>query len=248
MLITVAIAFVLLNGLGVWQLYRLHWKEGLIADLARTESLAPVPVDSLLSPNSETEFGKRDCAPRPLARKACVASERQNKDWRSVTLPSCTISPDRLVNMHSEMDGTPGYRVLTSCPLASGPNLLIDLGFAVDKVTLSAPQTIAPVGRLRPADKVGAFTPVNIPASGEWYSRSVTEIGKVWSQPLRGDYFLVLDVAASKLAVPGIQQGPVTAPLPNRHFEYALTWFGLAWVMIGIFVAFVRQKQTQAQM
>ncbi len=221
MLITVVIAFVLLNGLGVWQLYRLHWKEGLIADLARTESLAPVPVDGVLG----------------LAKPS----------WRSVTLPSCTISPDRLVNMHSEMDGTPGYRVLTSCPLAFGPNLLIDLGFSVNRVTLTAPQTIAPVGRLRPADKAGAFTPVNIPASGEWYSRSASDLAKVWSQPLRGDYFLVLDVAASKLTVPGIQQGPVTAPLPNRHFEYALTWFGLAWVMIGIFVAFVRQKQTQAQ-
>lgn len=243
MLITVVIAFVLLNGLGVWQLYRLRWKEGLIADLARTEAMAPVPVEELLSPNSASEFGKRDCASRTVARKACVASERQNRDWRSVTLPSCTITPDRVVNMHSEMDGTPGYRVLTSCPLDSGPNLLIDLGFSVNKVTLPAATAIAPVGRLRPADKTGTFTPVNIPASGEWYSRSAVDLGKVWHQPLRGDYFLVLDVAASKLGVPGIQQGPVTAPLPNRHFEYALTWFGLAWVMIGIFVAFVRQKQ-----
>ena len=217
MLIAVAVAFIFLNGLGIWQLYRLHWKEGLIADLARTESMPAVPIDTVLG--------------------------QARPSWRSVTLPSCTIDPAHLINMHSEMDGTPGYRVLTECPVSGGRNLLIDLGFSVNRITLSTPVNIDPVGRLRPADKASAFSPVNAPATGDWYTRSTPEIAAAWHVPLRPDYFLVLDVAASKLSLPGLKQGPVTAPLPNRHFEYALTWFSLAWIMIGIFIAFVRQKQ-----
>ncbi len=215
MAVAVAIAFVLLNGLGVWQLYRLHWKEGLINDLARTESMPAVPIATVLDQPS----------------------------WRSVTLPPCTLDPARLINMHSEMNGTPGYRILSACPLAGGQNLLIDLGFSVNRQTLAAPVNIDPVGRLRPADKPGAFEPVNTPANGEWYTRNVPEIAGAWHLALRPDYFLVLDIAGSKLSLAGLQQGPVTAPLPNRHFEYALTWFSLAWIMLGIFIAFVRQKQ-----
>ncbi len=217
MLIAATIAFIFLNGLGVWQLYRLQWKEGLIADLARTETMPAVPIATVLL--------------------------QTKPSWRSVTLPPCTIDPQHLINMHSEMDGTPGYRVLTICPLSGGQTLLIDLGFSVNRQTLAAPVNIDPIGRLRPADTISAFTPVNTPAAGEWYSRSTPEIATLWHTPLRPDYFLVLDVAASKLGLAGLQQGPVTAPLPNRHFEYALTWFSLAWIMLGMVIAFVRQKQ-----
>ena len=217
MLISAVIAFVFLNGLGVWQLYRLHWKEGLIADLARTENMPAVPIATVLG--------------------------QAKPSWRSVTLPPCTVDPGHLINMHSEMDGTPGYRVLTLCPLSGGQTLLIDLGFSANRQSLTAPVNIDPVGRLRPADKISAFTPVNTPAAGEWYSRSTPEIAALWHTPMRQDYFLVLDIAASRLSLAGLQQGLVTAPLPNRHFEYALTWFSLAWIMLGIFIAFVRQKQ-----
>jgi surfeit locus 1 family protein len=219
MLVAVAIAFVFLNGLGVWQLYRLHWKEGLIRDLARTEAMPPVTVAEVLG--------------------------HPGSSWRQVTLPPCAIDPKRLINMHSEMDGTPGYRVLTACPLTGGQDLLVDLGFSQDRLTLQAPVEIDPAGRLRPADKLGAMAPVNSAATGEWYTRNVPDIAAAWHIHLRPDYFLVLDTTASKLNLPGLRQGLVTAPLPNRHLEYALTWFSLAWIMVGIFIAFVRQKQAR---
>ena len=217
MAVTVAICFVFLNGLGVWQLYRLHWKEGLIAAMAHSEALPPVPVMDLL----------RTAKP----------------DWRSARLPDCAVRGDRLIHMHSEMNGTPGYRVLTICPLPDGA-MLTDLGFTTDKA--AAPTTVlTPVGRLRPFEKSTAFTPVNRPGDGDWYWRSAAEMGKALGAPVRGDYFLVLDLAASKAHMPGLVQGPLTAPLRNRHFEYALTWFGLAWALIGVFASFVYQRARQ---
>lgn len=217
MAISVAICFVLLNGLGVWQLYRLRWKEGLIADMARSEAMPPVPVMELLN--------------------------EKKPAWRSARLPDCPISSDRLIYMHSEMDGTPGYRVLTACPISNGA-MLTDLGFMTDKTPL--PNTVlTPVGRLRPFEKGNAFTPVNRPADHDWYWRSAAEMGQAMATPVRGDYFLVLDLKESKAHMTGLMQGPLTAPLRNRHFEYALTWFGLAWALIGVFISFVYQRARQ---
>ena len=213
MLISVAIAFVLLNGLGIWQLQRLKWKEGLIGDLARTEAMPPVPAQDLLA--------------------------QAKPAWRSARL-NCDIKPDAVLYMHSEVSGQAGYRLLTACPLA-GKAVLVDLGFATDKINI-APVTLDMIGRLRPFEKPGMVTPVNNAAGNDWYWRSAADMGPALHANLRSDYFIVLDLVQSHFAAPGLQQGPLTAPLPNRHFEYALTWFGLGWVMIGMFIAFVRQR------
>ena len=217
MLIGVVIAFAFLNGLGIWQLYRLHWKEGLIADMARTEAQAPLPVAQLLA--------------------------QAKPDWRSASLPTCTVDPAKTIYMHSEVDAVPGYRVLAACPIADGQSLILtDFGFTTAAKLGGNNLTFTPVGRLRPADKSSAFSPVNRPADHDWYTRSTVELGKAWDVSLRNDYFLVLDLKRSHLDIAGLQQGALSAPLPNRHFEYALTWFGLAWAMIGIFIAFVTQR------
>ncbi len=212
--ISFLIAFVILNGLGVWQLYRLHWKEQLIADMARTEAMAPVPAAALLG--------------------------QTKSEWRSAVLPACHVDFSRALYMHSAVDGTPGYRVLGACPAGQGPDMLVDLGFVTARI--SGALDFTPVGRLRPADKPSVFAPVNNPAAQDWYTRSTAEMGKALGVPLRPDYFLVTDLKASRLDQAGLQQGPLTAPLFNRHLEYALTWFGLAWIMAGIVFVMIRQR------
>ncbi len=216
MLIAVAIAFVLLNGLGIWQLQRMAWKEGIIAAMARTEAMSPVPAEQLLA--------------------------QATPAWRSASV-ACTVQPGHFIYMHSEVDGLPGYRVLTACPLKDGA-LLVDLGFVGDKIALPT-MSIGAVGRLRPFDKPGMVTPVNRPADNDWYWRIPSEMGKALGISVRGDYFLVVDLSASHVSIPGLQQGPLNAQVsvpPERHMEYALTWFGLGWLMLGMFVAFAWQR------
>ncbi|MGA9657823.1 MAG: SURF1 family protein [Asticcacaulis sp.] len=219
MFVAVVLAFVLLNGLGIWQLERLKWKEGLIRDMAQSEAAAPVPADQLLS----------------QARPA----------WRRATLPSCTLHGDQVIYMHSESAGQPGFRVLAACPLERRA-ILVDMGFTPKKLTFTAPVTWTPVGRLRPYEKASHFTIVNRVADNDWYWRSATEMGPVLKAELRSDYFVVADLKASQLDIPGLQQGLLTAPLPNRHFEYALTWFGLGWALLGVFGSVIYQRLKRA--
>ncbi len=220
MTIAVVIAFALLNGLGIWQLQRLHWKETLLADMARTEAAAPLPAGQLLAQTKPA--------------------------WRSASLTECILIPQQLIYMHSEVDGVPGSRVLAPCPLEPGtPQMLVDLGFVTAPLIFDKPVVILPTGRLRPFEKPNAFVPLNRPADKDWYWRSATDASGFFKVPLRDDYFLVLDLKASHINITGLQQGPLSAPLPNRHFEYALTWFGLAWALIGIFAAVVLQRHRE---
>ncbi|WP_443747830.1 SURF1 family protein [Asticcacaulis solisilvae] len=216
LLISALIAFILLNGLGIWQLCRLQWKEQLIADMARTEAMPPLPAAALLA--------------------------EAKPQWRSAVLPTCQADLGRALYMHSEVDGVPGYRALVACPTGAGSDMLVDLGFTKEKKPAQSVFGFVPVGRLRPADKPSVFAPVNNPAANDWYTRSTLEMGKALGYALRPDYFLVLDLKASHLDDAGLQQGPLTAPLTNRHLEYALTWFSMAWIMAGIVFVMVRQR------
>ena len=120
--------------------------------------------------------------------------------------------------------------------------MLVDLGFSEKADGVPANTAFLPVGRLRPIDKPSAFAPVNNPAANDWYTRSPAEMGAALKTPLRTDYFLVLDVKASNLTAQSIRQAPTTAPLANRHLEYALTWYGLAVTLLGMVFAVATQR------
>ena len=42
---------------------------------------------------------------------------------------------------------------------------------------------------------------------------------------------------------PGPVPAPIPANIPNRHFEYALTWFGLAAALIGVYAAMLLRRR-----
>jgi surfeit locus 1 family protein len=51
---------------------------------------------------------------------------------------------------------------------------------------------------------------------------------------------LVLEADAQPEPPGGLPRGGVTAlELPNRHLEYALTWYGLAATLAGVYLAFL---------
>lgn len=221
LLIVSTLAFVLLCGLGTWQAARLQWKQNLITEMARTEAMPPVPVTDLL--------------------------KQGQADWRSVKMPVCRITPDRILPMHSTMDGIAGYRLLTSCPVAPGQaDILIDIGFSQSPDSGIAEMSLAPVGRLRPFDKPSAIAAVNDPSRNDWYTRSPVEMGQALMATLRSDYFLVLDLRASNLISPAVRQAPTTAPLANRHLEYALTWYGLAVTLLIMVAAYAVQNSRKS--
>ena len=109
------VAFAVLAGLGVWQLQRLQWKEGLIAKIeARTK--AP-----------------------PIGLKDAAAMEAQGRDpsyYRVRASGRFDHAKERYLFALSE--GSAGWHVITPLQTADGETVLIDRGFVPDNLKAPA--------------------------------------------------------------------------------------------------------------
>jgi surfeit locus 1 family protein len=92
--------------------------------------------------------------------------------------------------------------------------------------------------RMTPAKS--PFTPHNNVGGNLWYWADLPSMtasafpgGSVAALPF------VLEADAEPLPPGGLPRGGVTRlALPNRHLEYALTWYGLALSLVAIYLAF----------
>ncbi|MFT3996212.1 MAG: SURF1 family protein [Asticcacaulis sp.] len=212
--IATGIALIILLWLGTWQVQRLQWKQGRLAEMARTRALPPVSAESLLGQGTDVS-------------------------WRAVTLTRGRIYPAQLVYMHGVADGVAGYHVLSHCA-AGKDDVLVELGFGPEKRPVTEAILSGPLnGRLRPFEKPNGFVPPNAPDRADWYSRDPQALSQVWHTRLRADYFIQLQ--SSPLT--GLKTVDVAANLPNRHLEYALTWYGLAAALIGVYIAVLSSRR-----
>jgi surfeit locus 1 family protein len=228
-------ALAVLIGLGSWQMQRKAWKEGLIDAIARRVTADPVPLDTA---------ARRWTAGEDLEYLRVTARGRYRHDKERLL-----YAPGR--------EG-PGFHVFTPLDTAAGRTLFVNRGFVPDR--LRDPSTRGaglPAGEVeitgllrRPAEQ-GWFVPANEPVRNLWFWRDLD--GMAASALGRGagntlPFFV--DEQAPPPSSGGSTSAPATWPrpgatrldLPNRHFEYALTWYGLAGALIAVYLAFVRGR------
>ena len=141
-------------------------------------------------------------------------------------------------------EGGPGYRLIAACPLAGGPysTILVDRGFIPIEQAAKAMQPgrealPGPViGVLRKGDKPTFVTPANRIAENLWYARDPAAMAKALRVAAPAPVFLMLEQPAPAAGI-GPIPAPIPADIPNRHLEYAFTWFGLAGALVGVYAA-----------
>ena len=78
-------------------------------------------------------------------------------------------------------------------------------------------------------------------AENLWYSRDVPAMARQLHAAAPAPIYLMVERPAPE------GQGPIPAPvpadIPNRHLEYALTWFGLAASLIGVYAAMLLRRR-----
>ncbi len=195
----------ILISLGVWQLQRMAWKQGMLE--AIEARIHDVPVALPASPDPEAH------------------------QYLPVRLSGTIGEPDLEV-LASVRGVGPGYRVIAPFELDDGRRILLDRGFvALSAKDAPRPPVHATItGNLHWPDERDASTPVTDMERGIWFARDIEAMARV----LDTEPVLVV-LRESDEAVHRATPYPVsTADIPNRHLEYVVTWFGLALVWFGM--------------
>jgi len=228
-----AIALAILVGLGVWQLHRLRWKQGLLAKIAALHGAPP----RLLG---------------PVLDRVAVGQAMEFTRVSALCAPPSQPSP--MVFRYALHGGQVGWRAMTLCRLTAAPydGILLDRGLVTRFTGAMAPaparfsEPVAVTGVLRAVASASPLDParpqnqngvtvlrvIDIPALADVARQS----GVAHPAPY------VLAVEGETPAPAGIAPAALPQDIPNNHFVYALTWFALAGILAWFYIALVWRR------
>ena len=218
--IAVLIALAILISLGTWQVERLYWKEGLLADIAARRNAAPVQladIEQMLSSGTDIEY-------RPVTVTGRYVNNKERHflaTWR----------------------GEAGFYVYTPLELADGRYLFVNRGFVPYENKepemrmqgqLTGEQSVTGLARNRLPGKPSWVVPDNDIAKNIFYWKDIDAMAS--SDGFDASKVVPFFIDADSTPNPkGFPIGGVTEiDLPNNHLEYAFTWYGLAAVLVGV--------------
>ena len=210
------IMLAILIGLGIWQVHRLAWKRGLLADIARAETAPGVAL-----PAKPGRFLKVHVTGRFHYEQSATYGVELRR----------TAEGDML-----------GAQIVTPLFRADGPPILVDRGWAPTDhpVTLAQPAGEVTVeGYVRPSENPGLFSPGDDPAKRVFYTLDTAKIGAALGLGQVAPFTLV---ALGPPPPQGYPEPATSLPRPpNDHLSYAITWFGLAATLLVIFLLYARK-------
>lgn len=208
----------ILISLGVWQVRRLAWKQGVIGAIEAKMAAAPVALG---------DPGGLDPV-RDL--------------YRAVSVAGRTTGEERLVLTGQKGVG-PGYEVIAAFETVAGARILLDRGF-VGEAARDAPRpavALRVTGNLHWPRETDRYTPPPDAATGLWFARDVAGLAaSLGTAPV---LVVAREVAGDAQGIAPVPVG--TAGIANDHLEYAITWFSLAAVwagMTGLLLWRIRQR------
>ncbi|MDR6633624.1 surfeit locus 1 family protein [Phyllobacterium sp. 1468] len=215
-----AIVFAVLIALGTWQVERLYWKEGLLAEIdARTHA-----------------------KPASLAEIEKVWAIEKDVDYRTVTVTGRLLN-DRERHYFATYDGTSGFYVYTPLLLDDGRAVFVNRGFVPydKKNSVTRPQgevedqvVVTGLARNPLYEKPSSIVPNNDLMTNIYYWKDLPTMAGQSGIALGKLVPFFID--ADKTPNPGgLPVGGVTIiDLPNSHLQYAVTWYGLAATLLVV--------------
>ena len=232
--VAAAIGVAILVGLGVWQLQRLKWKQGLLAQVATlqtapAEPLFPVLARAAKGQNVEFTRVSVDCLPFNFrqTRVYLYGVRDSAMQWRPIS--PCAID-DANFGMIAVDRGVAAGGDVTAPPVTevSGPRHLVGVLRKVEQPNL--------IQRFAERFSGGPGT-----AASGYQSRDQALAALEQATGLPAPHWMVV-VEKEFPAPAGVTPQPLPADIPNNHFQYALTWFGLAAALAGVYAAVLFRK------
>ncbi len=227
-LIIGAIVFAILIALGTWQVERLYWKEGLLAEIE----------------------DRTHAAPASLADTEKVWADQKDVDYRTVTATGRLLN-DRERHYFATFDGYSGFYVYTPLLLDDGRTVFVNRGFVpYDKKDpakraegqIEGQVTINGLARNPLSSKPSSIVPDNDLATNIYYWKDLATMAD--QSGIEPDKLVPFFIDADKAPNPGgLPIGGVTIiDLPNSHLQYAVTWYGLAATLVAIMGVWLRRR------
>ena len=219
--IATALAFSLLVGLGVWQLQRLKWKQALLAHVAALQTARPQALGAVLD----------------------GVAQGRDADFTRVSASCPGLAHAPFLELYALQGGPQaGARLISACPVDSAAyrTILVDRGFIPDTsperptVEPADATPLAITGVLRKPPRGGFFAPRNRPP--RWFTRDVPAMARALGAPQPAPLILMAETSSNP-QIKSLAPAPLPADIPNRHLEYALTWFGLAGALLAVYAA-----------
>lgn len=209
----------LLLGLGLWQVQRLALKNQLIADYDKAMASDPVSLD--------------------VALEQFLAGNRIDGMKVKATGKFASREPIRLL---ASTPAGPAWELVHGFELTSGTAVLVNRGkIDHDKtVPIPAGDVADIVGHVVWHDEGKAFFDVeNKPEANQWYWWDVVAMTNQFSSTHLNPNYVVLNLIAGSPGTEGLYVEAPKANLRNNHLGYAMTWFGLALVLVVMTALFV---------
>ena len=225
------VGIAVLISLGAWQLQRKAWKEALNETM--TARLAAAPVG--LPPRGRWQ--RLNAGELEFLRVSFPAELLNDQEALVYTAGSA---------LRSDVSG-PGYWVFTPARLLGGSIVIVNRGFVpaerkdVGTRAQGAVSGIVDiVGVLRWPEERGLFTSADEPQHNVWYLRNPMLIAAAKNWGPIAPFYIDQEQPQPPGGLPRV--GRLHATLSNNHLQYALTWFGLAIVLAGVYLALLRAR------
>jgi surfeit locus 1 family protein len=218
----------ILIGLGIWQLDRKTWKENLIATVTTRIARAPENLPPRASwPRLVPEGNEYT--------RVAFSAEFLDGQEALVYTAGSPFRPD--------VKG-PGYWLFAPAQLAGGSIVLVNRGFLpLDRKDPASRGDGAPhatvdiVGVMRWPEARGLFTPADDPKTNVWYLRDPAAIAAQKKWATAAPFYIDQESPVPAGGVP--LPGKLAVALPDNHLQYAITWFGLALALAGVYAVWL---------
>jgi len=218
--VVTAIAFAVLLGLGTWQAQKIKPKNQLVAAIEAGLAADPVAL------------------PVHLDDPTAVAYRRFSFDGTA-----SARTPVKVFGIN--LQGKAGYHLYKPVAREFGRAVIVNFGWVPFELDDLPPLPVGPVsiqGVVMTNPVAGSFTIENDSKNGNWHLADVHELADHFNLGSK-DYYhfrLFADHSGGPQALPRGSQ--VRVDIPNNHFQYMLTWYGIAGALLSVFLVFGYKK------
>jgi surfeit locus 1 family protein len=171
----------------------------------------------------------------------------QHAEWRHVQVSGRFMHDREQYLFALGPLGATGVQVVTPLIQEDGTAVLVDRGFVPDQLKdpvrrMQGQESgdVSVSGVLRLSEKPGTFTPTPDLKRRLWFVKDIPAIAAA-----AGVSALPVLVEADAIPNPGGWPlgGQTRVDFPNDHLQYAVTWFGLALVLAGVYLLYHHSRE-----